>query len=135
MAKSYTQMNLEERKIMQNLLQKGHSFSQIAMLLGRSPQAISRTISREYKKFNTQKGYNYTEAHKITVNNHKRNPFKIIKNDFLRRFIHEKLQLYSSPNQISNKFKEIFGVDKGNNVSKETIYTYIYVFCKSELKK
>ena len=76
MAKSYTRMNLEERKIMQNLLQKGHSFSQIAKLLERSPQAISRTISREYKKFSTQKGYNYTEAHKITVDNYKRNPLK-----------------------------------------------------------
>ena len=135
MAKSYTQMNLEERKIMQNLLQKGHSFSQIAKLLERSPSTISRTISREYQKFSTQKGYNYTEAHKITVDNYKRNPLKIIKNDFLRRFIHEKLRLYWPPNQISNKLKEIFGVDKENNVSKETIYTYIYVFCKGELKK
>ena len=124
-------MNLEEQKIMQNLLQKGHSFSQIAKLLERSPQAISR----EYQKFSTQKGYNYTETHKITVDNYKRNSLKIIKNDFLRRFIHEKLRLYSSPNQISNKLKEIFGVDKENNVSKETIYTYIYVFCKGELKK
>ena len=55
MAKSYTRMNLEERKIMQNLLQEGHSFSQIARLIGRSPQAISR----EYKKFSSQEGYNY----------------------------------------------------------------------------
>ena len=131
MAKSYTQMNLEERNIMQNLLQKGYSFLQIAKLLERSLQAISR----EYQKFSTQKGYNYTEAHKITVDNYKRNPLKIIRNDFLRRFIHEKLRLYSSPNQISNKLKEIFGVDKENNVSKETIYTYIYVFCKGKLKK
>ena len=131
MAKSYTRMNLEERKIMQNLLQKGHSFSQIARLLERSPS----TISREYRKFSTQKGYNYRESHKITVDNYKRNPLKIIRNDFLRRFIHEKLRLYWSPNQISNKLKEIFGMDKENNVSKETIYTYIYVFCKGELKK
>ena len=43
--------------------------------------------------------------------------------------------IYCSPNQISNKLKEIFGVGKENNVSKETIYTYIYVFCKGELKK
>ena len=28
MTKSYTRMNLEERKIMQNLLKKGHNFSQ-----------------------------------------------------------------------------------------------------------
>ena len=38
---------------------------------------------------------------------------------------------YDYIGQISNKLKEIF--DKGNNVSKETIY--IYVFCKGELKK
>ena len=115
MAKSYTQMNLEERKIMQNLLQKGYSFSQIARLLERSPQAISR----EYQKFSTQEDYNYREAHKITVDNYTRNPLKIIKNDFLRRSIHEKLRLYWSPNQISNKLKEIFfGMDKEENVSK-----------------
>ena len=29
MAKIYTRMNLEERKIMQNLLEEGHNFSQI----------------------------------------------------------------------------------------------------------
>ena len=40
---------------------------------------------------------------------------------------------YDYIGQISNKLKDIF--DKGNNVSKETIYTYIYVFCKGELKK
>ena len=131
MAKSYTRMNLGERKIMQSLLREGHSFSQIARLLGRSPS----TISREYKKFSTKKGYNYRESHKITVDNYRRNPLKIINNDFLRRFIHEKLRLYWSPNQISHKLKEIFGMDKEHNVSKETIYTYIYVFCKGELKK
>ena len=26
-------------------------------------------------------------------------------------------------------------MDKGNNASKEKIYTYMYVFCKGELKK
>ena len=49
MAKSYIRMNLEERKIMQNLLQEGHSFSQIARLFERFSQAISR----EYKKIDT----------------------------------------------------------------------------------
>ena len=90
MAKSYTRMNLEEQKIMQNLLQEGYSFSKIARLLECSPQAISR----EYQKFSTQKGYNYRKSHKITVDNYKRNPLKIVRNDFLRRFIHEKLLLY-----------------------------------------
>ena len=55
MDKSYTRMNLAERKIMQNLLKKGHNFSKIARLLERSPS----TISREYKKSDTQENYNY----------------------------------------------------------------------------
>lgn len=131
MAKSYTQMNLEERKIMQNLLKEGHSFSQIARLPGRSPSIISR----EYKKFNIQENYDYRKAHKITVDNYKRSPLKIIKNHFLRRFIHEKLLLYWLPNQISNKLKRIFGMDKENNISKKIIHTYICVFCKDKLKK
>ena len=63
---------------------------------------------------------------KITVDNYKQNPLKIVQNEFLRN-----LKNYDYIGQISNKLKEIF--DKGNNVSKETIY--IYVFCKSELKK
>ena len=63
-------MNLEERKIMQNLLKKGHR--KIARLLERS------TISRECKKFDTQEDYNYKKAHKITIDNYKRNPLKIV---------------------------------------------------------
>ena len=68
------------------------------------------------------------KAHKITVDNYKRNPFKITQNDFLRN-----LKNYDYIGQISNELKEIFGVNKELNVSKETIY--IYVFCKGELKK
>ena len=117
MAKSYTRMNLEERKIMQNLLKKGHR--KIARLLERSPS----TISRECKKFGTQEDYNYREAHKITVDNYKRNPLKITQNDFLRN-----LKNYYYIGQISNKLKEIFGVNKELNVSKEKIYIYIYIY-------
>ena len=105
---------------MQNLLKKGHR--KIARLLERS------TISREYKKFGAQEDYNYRKAHKITVDNYKRNPFKITQNDFLRN-----LKNYDYIGQISNELKETFGVNKELNVSKETIY--IYIFCKGELKK
>ena len=40
---------------------------------------------------------------------------------------------YDYISQISNELNEIFGVNKELNISKETIY--IYVFCKGELKK
>ena len=86
---------------MQNLLKKGHNFSQIARLLERSPS----TISREYKKFGAQEDYNYRDAHKITIDNYKRNPLKIVQNEFLRN-----LKNYDYIGQISNKLKEIFGM-------------------------
>ena len=62
-------------KIMQNILEKGNNFPK---LLERS------TISRECKKFSTQKDYNYRKIYKITVDNYKRNPLKIVQNEFLR---------------------------------------------------
>ena len=87
------------------------------------PRLLERsTISREYKKFDTQKDYNYRKAHKINIDNYKRNPLKIVQNEFLRN-----LKNYDYIGQISNKLKEIFGMDKVNNASKKTIYTYICI--------
>ena len=95
---------------MQNLLKKGHR--KIARLLERS------TISRECKKFGTQEDYNL--AHKITVDNYKRNPFKIAQNDFLRN-----LKNYDYIGQISNELKEIFGGIK-NLMFQKRQFTYMY---------
>ena len=49
-----------------------------------------------------------------------RNPLKITQNDFLRN-----LKNYDYIGQISNELKEIFGMDEGNNVSKNNLHLCI----------
>ena len=49
MAKIYTRMNLEERKIMQNLLEEGHNFSQIPGFL-KVEQLLNEPQTLGFKK-------------------------------------------------------------------------------------
>ena len=53
----------------------------------------------------------------------------------LANFIHKKIKLHRSPEQISKELKKQFPGDKTMNASHETIYTYLYILPMGELRK
>ena len=62
-------------------------------------------------------------------------PKKIENNEKLKTYIHEHLKLSWSPEQIANRLKLEYPSNKNMHISHETIYAYLYVLPRGELKK
>lgn len=132
--KKYNRLTLEERIEIEKLRENKVSISLIAKKLNRAKSTISREI-KNYKYFNS---YQALKAHRVSFVKRltkKDGKDKISSHENLRNFILEKLQLRWSPEQISRTLFLQFPNDKNMNISHETIYLYIYVHCKKELKK
>jgi IS30 family transposase len=56
-------------------------------------------------------------------------------NHVLQTFVHDHLRLRWSPDQISRRLKAEYPFDKAMQISPESIYTYLYVLPRGELKK
>ena len=117
---SYTHFTLTERNILQQFLNEGKSFREIARLMERSPSTISREVKRNFSK--KKKRYN---AHRATVlyiirrRNCVRKP-AIKENTELYNLIKECLEKYWSPETIAN-----YCTEKGYPISFSTIYTAV----------
>lgn len=131
MGQHYSRLTNADRKSIQHYWEKGYNCSQIGERLQRSPS----TISRELRKTKAGKAYNANDAQKITESRYKRRDRKIHKNEELEQKIKDSLKLYWSPDQISRNLKMEYPDDETMQVSKETIYSYIYVLPRGELKK
>ena len=117
---SYTHFTLSERICLQEFLNQGKSFREIAKLMGRSPSTISREVKRNWSKKKNR--YHYWRATLLYIERRKKSVRKpaIQKNTELYRIIKECLELYWSPELIANHCKK-----NGYHISFSTIYTAI----------
>lgn len=115
--KSYTHFTLSERICLQQFLEEGKSFREIAKHMGRSPSTISREVKRNFSK--TKNKYNYWRATSLYIVRRKKcvRKHKIQQNTELYNFIVECFQRYWSPEIIANRCKM-----KGMNICTSTIY-------------
>jgi IS30 family transposase len=130
----YVRLTEFERDLIGKMLYAGKGIRFIANELLRSPS----TVSREIKKYSpvficyvssvAQDESNVRSAQR----NHRR---KIDKDKRLWPFIQSKLKLRWSPDQISKTLRKYFPNEKSMQVSPESIYTYLYVLSRGELKK
>jgi hypothetical protein len=103
----------------------------------RSPSSISRELSKGYSR-NSFINYSVSNAQIISQKNESsRNSgkIKLQKHPNLRKFIKSKLELKWSPEQIEMSLKENLPSGITESVSHQTIYTYIYLLPRGELKK
>lgn len=128
--RTYHHLSDYEREQIAILLALKYTIIKIAELLNRSAATISREIRR-----NSQDGvYHGFSAHLQAKKRHRYTPRKQRKiegGSDLEKFILEKLRTRWSPRQISIKIAEAMNT----TISHETIYQYVYVQCKGELKK
>lgn len=118
--KSYTHFTLSERNYIQENLNQGKSFREIAKLLGRSPSTISREVKRNWsKKKNRYNPWRATILYIIRRKKCVRKP-AIKKDTELYLLIKECLEKYWSPEITANYCKE-----KGFDISFSTIYTAV----------
>jgi transposase, IS30 family len=131
---SYIQLQPQERECFMNELRKGTSMRDIAKILGRHHTTLSRELKR-----NRSLPWNYSayDAGKRASKERrkKKKHSKIIDNAELQTIIQTKLALRWSPETIANYLKRTYPEDTTMQISHESIYTYIYVLPRGELRK
>ena len=121
--KKYSHLNLTERELVSLYTAQGKSINDIGRLLDRSPSTISRELKRNaapIRKSCYVGNAAHTRAKKRISDSHKR---PRLKNDLIRKYVENKLDLGWSPEQISGRLH----LDhSGQAISYEAIYQYIY---------
>jgi IS30 family transposase len=132
MKKGYQRITINERIIIEKQLALGVSHSQIAASLCRAKSSVYRDIKR------CKSGrYTAMEATRLAVgksSDRKNGKSKMNQNKELFNYVKEKLGLFWSPQQIHMELKKDYPSDEAMRIAVETIYFYIYVHAKPELK-
>ena len=130
---NYCRLTLEERIQIEKMLSHSMSLSAIAEALKRNKSSISREVSRQQRR-----RYNALEAERRYIglqSDRRGGKNKIDQCPQLRAFVFERLRLRWSPHLISVCLRKDFKNDKAMQISHETIYLYIYLHSKKELKQ
>jgi IS30 family transposase len=131
---TYKRLTFQEREEISRLLAIKESISSIAIILNRNKSTISREI---YKNEYNKKTYRAYSANKEACRKKKLKgrKEKLVVNKKLRKIVLKWLRQKWSPEQIVNRLKMEYKNDKSMRISHETIYRYLYVIPKGELRK
>ena len=132
--KSFTRLTLGEREKISQSLWKGETFTNIARRINRPECTVGREIWRNVKK--KLRSYHATKAHeRATERSLHGRPKKLEANAKLNAYVHEKLRLEWSPEEIAKRMRMEYPKDASMRISHETIYQYLYCLPRGELKK
>lgn len=123
---------MEERIKIETYHYEEYSVSEIARKLNRNKSTISRELARfplSYSAYKARIQTGYFQRFRRKWQS------KIDQNPALKNEVFSLLKKRWSPVQISLYLKQKYRGDKSMNVSHETIYTYIYILGRGELKK
>ena len=130
----YRRLNVLEREEISRSIAVGDSLRKVARTLQRHPSTISRELNRcvfdlrYYRAFSAQQ-----RSNKVLHQHHKTG--KLDKNPVLRKVVLEYLAKKWSPEQIAKRLVILYPDDMTMRVSHETIYKYVYVLPRGELKR
>ena len=130
----YQRLTSIEREEISRGIASGSSLRQVAQIICRSPSTISREIKRcvvdrkYYRAFFAQ-----GRSNKVLHKRHKNR--KLENNIPLRKFVFSCLAKNWSPEQIAKRLVILYPDDMSMRVSHETIYSYLYVLPRGELKR
>jgi IS30 family transposase len=127
-------LTFRERERLVVLFAKGKSIRMASDCIGRDHSCIVR----ELKKTKSNRLTYSAIAGEQYAKKQKKKPRRIRKiehNEKLKEYIHHKLQLRWSPEQIANTLKNVYAQDTTMQISHESIYTYIYILPRGELRK
>lgn len=133
METGYNRIDLPQRIIIEKLLALGKTQQQIGLEIGYHKSTVCRDI-----KLCKKNHYSAIEANRISVgntSNRRSGKCKIITQKALGKVVLEKLGLHWSPEQIHLHLKKEYPNNLAMQISMESIYFYVYVHAKPELKK
>jgi len=131
----YKRLSSEEREEISRGLAEKLSVREIARRLDRSQSTISREIRKGSCNKYTYRGQRAHRRAQRNARNRKLGKRKLMKNAALRNYVHEKLRLKWSPEQIANRLKNSYPDDEAMQISHEAIYGYLYVLPRGQLKR
>src|SRR3989338_88410 len=133
----YRRLTMNEREEISLGLAQGRSRRDIAAMLGRSPATISREILRNeypyYDYIHYRAAKSQRRADRLAHKSRKQR--KLDMNEPLRCFVFERLNERWSPEQIAKRLKVLYPLDTSMRISHESIYSYLYVWPRGELRK
>jgi len=135
MNKQYTRLTLEEREEISRGQACGETITSIATRIGRNKSTVSRELKRYTSK---KKGYRASAAQyraNWQATCRRRGKLKLLANKALEQYVIDHILLGWSPTQIVRRLGIEYPEDITMRVSHETIYTYIFVLPRGELKK
>lgn len=124
----------DEREDISRSLAQGKAVPEIAKTLGRD----RTTIWREIKRNSGKTGYSAFSASKraeARTGSRRKGKRKLTKNRELAVYVEDKLRQKWSPREISQRLKIEYAMDMSMQISHESIYQYIYVLPRGELKR
>jgi len=131
----YNRLLFIEREEISRQIAAGSSLRKIARYVARSPSTISREIKRSgvvkliyYRAVYAQQRYRRV----LCQPHHTR---KLDRNPLLREFVFSLLAKKWSPQQIAKRLKILYPNDVSMQISHESIYSYLYVWPRTTLKK
>ena len=121
----YSHLSLAERVEIYHLRANGTSFRAIAVLIGRAPSTISREIRRNAKPTKQYAGgYRAERADQLARRRRRWDArFKMQRQPALRNYVHDRLAMGWSPQQIAGRLAQSHAHMR---ISYESIYRYIY---------
>jgi IS30 family transposase len=127
----YKRLSIEERVELSTLWRAGVSKSEIARRLNRHRSSIGREL-KLWNSYDPLRADTYSQKAASSRNRYKS---KIQKCSCLGEYINTQIKVKWSPAQISNSLTLLYPNDTGMQISHESIYTYIYLLSRGELKK
>ncbi len=132
--KTFNHLSLREREIISKMCAQEETLQSIGRVLSRPASTISRDLSKNNMSRETYWALD-ADFHAYSRAEKPKKPRKIENNKILKAYIHKKILLSWSPEQIANTLRVAYPKDMTMRVSHETIYTYLYCLPRGELKK
>lgn len=130
--RTYHRLTSAEREEISIGLGRGDSAAAIARLLGRATSTVTRELRDEPKRY---RAWLAIQRSVTTVASRKSGKSKIALTPKLREYVLAKLRDRWSPEQIARRIVEAYPHDMTMRISDESIYRYIYVLPRGELKR
>lgn len=131
----YQRLSTEDREEISRGLVTGLSVRDIAKQLARAPSTISREIHKGSANRYTYRAHRSQKRALRNAACRRKNKHKLMVNAELREYVHTKLKMKWSPEQIAQTLRKEYNFNEAMQISHEAIYSYLYVLPRGELKK
>lgn len=130
--RKYQRLTSAEREEISIGLSRGDTCTAIAAGLDRPTSTVTRELRSSPNEY---RAWLAIQRSRTAVASRRIGKTKISTNPELREYVHAKLREKWSPEQIAMSLKEGYPDDMAMRVSDESIYRYIYVLPRGELKR